>query len=71
MTKTLLLGQTLAFRADPFAVPWEEATTHERRGGVLLEGGLIAASAVFLFPLGWFLIVPLGAWSLAAARSLF
>jgi NADH-quinone oxidoreductase subunit N len=36
-----------------------------------IEGGLIAASAVFLFPVGWFLIVPLGAWSLAAARSLF
>lgn len=36
-----------------------------------IEGGLIAASAVFLFPVGWFLIVPLGAWSLTAARSLF
>lgn len=43
MTATLLLGQTLAFAASPFAVPWQEAARHERRGGVLLEGGRIAA----------------------------
>jgi guanine deaminase len=43
MTATLLLGQTLAFAASPFAVPWEEAARHERRGGVLVEDGRIAA----------------------------
>lgn len=36
-----------------------------------LEGGLIAAAAVFVSPLGYLLIPVLGAWSLAAARSLF
>ncbi len=43
MTATLLLGQTLAFAASPFEVPWVEAARHERRGGVLLDGGHIAA----------------------------
>jgi guanine deaminase len=39
----LLLGQTLAFTADPFAGPVEEAVRHERRGAVLVEAGRIAA----------------------------
>jgi guanine deaminase len=38
----LLLGQTLSFAADPF-VEGPEAARHERRGGVLVEGGRIAA----------------------------
>jgi guanine deaminase len=38
----LILGQTLAFVADPFAVPPEEAARHERQGAVLVEGGRIA-----------------------------
>ncbi len=36
-----------------------------------VESGLIAAAAVFVSPLGYLLIPVLGAWSLAAARSLF
>jgi NADH-quinone oxidoreductase subunit N len=41
------------------------------RGGDPVEGGLIAAAAVMVSPVGWILLAPLGAWSLAAARSLF
>jgi guanine deaminase len=41
MEKTLICGQTLGFRADPFRVPPEEAAVYERRGAVLLEGGRI------------------------------
>lgn len=41
------------------------------RDGSALEGGLIAAAAVFVSPLGYLLIPVLGAWSLAAARTLF
>ncbi len=36
-----------------------------------LEGGLIAVAAVFVSPLGYLLIPVLGAWSMAAARTLF
>lgn len=36
-----------------------------------LEGGLIAAAAVFVSPLGYLLIPVLGAWSMAAAQVLF
>ncbi len=39
----LLLGQTLAFTADPFLHPWEDCVAHHARGGVLIEGGRIAA----------------------------
>ena len=41
------------------------------RGGDVVEGGLIAAAAVFVSPVGWLLLAPLGAWTLAAAHSLF
>jgi NADH-quinone oxidoreductase subunit N len=41
------------------------------KGDSALEGGLIAAAAVFVSPLGYLLIPVLGAWSLAAARTLF
>ncbi|MCT8161003.1 guanine deaminase [Pseudoruegeria sp. SHC-113] len=41
--QTLLLGQTLQFTADPFHAPLAEAVRHERRGGVLIEGGRITA----------------------------
>ena len=41
------------------------------RGGAVVEGGLIALSAAVVSPLGWLLLAPLGAWTLAAARSLF
>ncbi len=40
---TLLLGQTLAFTADPFLQPWEGCIEHHERGGVLLEEDRIAA----------------------------
>lgn len=39
----LILGQTLAFEADPFAVPPEESARHSSRGGVLVEDGIVAA----------------------------
>ena len=38
----LLIGQTLCFAADPFAAG-PEAARHDSRGGVLVEGGRIAA----------------------------
>ena len=41
--KTLILGQTLSFAADPFHAPLEDAARHESRGAVLVEGGRIAA----------------------------
>jgi guanine deaminase len=40
-TQTLLLGQTLEFCADPFAVPVDEAAKHTQNGGVLIENGRI------------------------------
>ena len=39
----LILGQTLAFTADPFAVPVEDAARHDSRGAVLVRDGRIAA----------------------------
>jgi guanine deaminase len=39
----LLLGQTLAFTADPFLHPWEDCVAHHARGGVLIEEGRIVA----------------------------
>ncbi|WP_419809522.1 NADH-quinone oxidoreductase subunit NuoN [Sphingomonas sp.] len=41
------------------------------RGHDRVEGGLIAASALVVSPLGWFLLAPLGAWTMAAAHALF
>ena len=41
------------------------------RGGHVVEGGLIALSAAVVSPLGWVLLAPLGAATLAAAKSLF
>ncbi|MGO4916280.1 guanine deaminase [Pseudogemmobacter sp. W21_MBD1_M6] len=42
----LLLGQTLAFSGDPFALPPEEACRLERRGAVLIRDGLIVATGL-------------------------
>jgi len=42
-TENLLLGQTLSFTADPFAMPPDAAIRHETQGGVLLRDGRIAA----------------------------
>ncbi|SFP16009.1 guanine deaminase [Tranquillimonas alkanivorans] len=39
----LLIGQTLAFHGDPFAMPPEDAARHETSGGVLVEDGVIRA----------------------------
>jgi len=41
--KTLILGQTLGFTADPFHTPIEAATQHEPHGAVLVENGQITA----------------------------
>ncbi|PRX38410.1 guanine deaminase [Meinhardsimonia xiamenensis] len=43
MPSHLLIGQTLSFTADPFALPPEEAARHQSRGAVLIENGRIAA----------------------------
>jgi len=37
----------------------------------LVEGGLTTAAAVFVSPIGWLLLAPLGAWTLVAAKALF
>jgi guanine deaminase len=42
MTERLILGQTLAFGGDPFT-DGPEVARHERRGGVLIRDGHIAA----------------------------
>jgi guanine deaminase len=42
MTERLILGQTLAFSGDPFA-DGPEVAAHDRRGGVLVRDGRIAA----------------------------
>jgi guanine deaminase len=39
----LLLGRVLAFRADPFLGAPERSAVYEARGGVLVDGGRIAA----------------------------
>ena len=41
------------------------------RDGDPVEGGLIAAAAVVISPIGWLLLAPLGAWTLTAAKALF
>ncbi len=40
-SKTLILGQTLRFRANPFHAPIEDAVLYDARGGVLVEGGIV------------------------------
>ena len=42
MSTTLLLGQTLSFKASPFDVSIEDAVQHNRRGAVLVRDGLIS-----------------------------
>ena len=49
----------------------EPAPAFDREGGSAVEGGMIAAAAIVVSPLGWILLAPLGAWSLVAARALF
>lgn len=50
---------------------FDEPAPEFQRGGSVLEGGLIAAAAVFVSPVGWVLLAPLGVLTLNAARSLF
>ena len=50
---------------------FDEPAPEYARDGSALEGGLIAAAAVFVSPLGYLLIPALGAWSMAAAQGLF
>ncbi len=40
----LILGQTLRFDADPFAVPVAEAARHDRRGAIAVADGRIVAT---------------------------
>ncbi|MDH7970571.1 NADH-quinone oxidoreductase subunit NuoN [Sphingomonas sp. AR_OL41] len=40
-------------------------------GDSKVEGGLITVAAVFVSPIGWFLLAPLGLWTMTAAGSLF
>ena len=42
MGETLICGQVLGFRDDPFHAPVDEAARVERRGAVLVRDGLIA-----------------------------
>ncbi|MDO7842440.1 NADH-quinone oxidoreductase subunit NuoN [Sphingomonas immobilis] len=41
------------------------------KSGDVVEGGLIAAAAVFVSPVGWVLLAPLGIATMAAAKALF
>lgn len=50
---------------------FDEPAPAYAKGDSALEGGLIAAAAVFVSPLGYLLIPVLAAWSMAAARTLF
>ncbi len=50
---------------------FDEPAPEFQRGGSVVEGGLIAAAAVFVSPVGWVLLAPLGVLTLNAARSLF
>ncbi|MGJ8609874.1 MAG: guanine deaminase [Octadecabacter sp.] len=43
MTDHLILGQTLRFQGDPFAMPIDDAAQVSARGGVLIRDGRIAA----------------------------
>jgi NADH-quinone oxidoreductase subunit N len=50
---------------------FDEPAPEFQRGGSVVEGGLIAAAAVFVSPVGWAVLAPLGVLTLNAARSLF
>jgi len=41
------------------------------KSGDIVEGGLITVAAVFVSPLGWLVLAPLGLATMAAAGSLF
>ena len=55
-----------AFGVDARSLP---ASDERSMGRTIFR--VIAASALLVSPLGYFLIVPLGVWSMTAARSLF
>jgi NADH-quinone oxidoreductase subunit N len=42
-----------------------------QRSGSVVEGGLITVAAVFVSPVGWLMLAPLGVWTMTAAKALF
>ena len=42
MTK-ILKGRTLSFTGDPFKAPWQDVTTYEPSGAIVIEGGKIVS----------------------------
>ena len=50
---------------------FDEPAPAFQRSDDVVQGGLIAVSALFISPLGWAVLAPLGAWTMAAAHSLF
>ena len=50
---------------------FDEPAPAFQRSTDVVQGGLIAAGALFISPLGWVVLAPLGAWTMAAAHSLF
>ncbi len=48
----------------------EAAPAYAGRAGPI-EGALLAVAALFISPVGWFLLAPLGSWTSIAAQSLF
>src|SRR3569623_687571 len=50
---------------------FDDAAPEFARGDSLVKGGMMTAAAVFVSPVGWILLSPLTAWSMAAAKALF
>ncbi len=50
---------------------FDEPASAFQRGNSIVEGGLITVAAVFVSPVGWLLLTPLGVWTATAARALF
>ena len=42
-----------------------------QRSDEVVQGGMIAAAALFVSPLGWIVLAPLGNWTMTAAKALF
>ena len=42
-----------------------------QRSGSVVEGGLITVAALFVSPVGWLMLAPLGVWTMTAAKALF
>uniref|UniRef100_UPI00266EA39A proton-conducting transporter transmembrane domain-containing protein n=1 Tax=Sphingomonas bacterium TaxID=1895847 RepID=UPI00266EA39A len=50
---------------------FDEPAPAFQRSNDVVQGGLIAATALFVSPLGWVVLAPLGGWTMTAAHSLF